>query len=73
MLLELSHKKRLWGVKITETDEQFYEGMKKVPQVGYCKTFVDRKWAIQHARKEYRKKILLVESEKSKVRLYLVM
>lgn len=41
----------LWNnVKMTERDETFYENMRLVPQVGYCKD-VDRKWKKTETRK----------------------
>ena len=37
-------QERLWNVKMTKDDEQFYQKMCQVPQSGYCSTFIDRKW-----------------------------
>ena len=44
----------LWGVKMTNEDEQFYLNQKKTPRVGYSSGYVDRKWKLSKQRKEKR-------------------
>ena len=33
---------KLWGVKMTPADHEFYTNQKLVPPIGYCSTFIDR-------------------------------
>ena len=44
----IKDQERLWGVKMTDEDENFHENQCKVPQVGYCSTFIGRKWQISN-------------------------
>ena len=45
------YQQKLWGVKMTVLDKKFYEKQNLLPCVGYCSTFIDRKWEISHKRK----------------------
>ena len=60
-------QEKLWGVKMTSVEEKFYLNMCKVPQVGQCSSFVDRRWAIQNARKESRSEAQKAAFQQSKV------
>jgi len=44
-------QEKLWGVKMTNDDFEFYENQKKTPQIGYCDNFVDRKWNLSKMKK----------------------
>ena len=37
-------QEKLWGVKMTLSDRQFYENQKEKPRIGYCTSYTDRKW-----------------------------
>ena len=43
-----------WNVRMSEEDYIFYDNQSKIPQVGYCSNFVDRKWQISNERKQMR-------------------
>ena len=44
-------QEKIWGVKMTSTEDIFYKNMCKTPQIGYCSSFTDRQWIIQNKRK----------------------
>lgn len=65
----LHKQEKLWGVKTSKNDELFYENMCKIPQVGSCSSFTDRKWLTTNKRKQRDKAYQAVAFEKSKVRI----
>lgn len=44
-------QEKLWNVKMTPDDIIFYENQRLNPPIGYCTSFVNRKWKIQNERK----------------------
>lgn len=52
----LKSQATLWGVDMEKCDHDFYDGMCKISQIGYCTHFVDRKWQLQQNKKEINRK-----------------
>ena len=64
-------QERLRGVKMTPTDDKFYEQQCINLQPGYCSTFVDRKWGIISLRKKHENDILEKSREGFQVLLFI--
>ena len=45
----------LWGVKMVAKDFQFHNNMSQFPQIGYCSSFVDRKWKTADDKKKMKR------------------
>ena len=64
-------QEKLWGVKMTPTDDKFYEQQCINLQPGYCRTFVHRKWRIISLRKKHENDILEKSRESFQVLLFI--
>ena len=64
-------QEKLWGVKMTPTNDKFYEQQCINLQPGYCSTFVDRKWHIISLRKNHENDILEKSRESFQVLLFI--
>ena len=42
----------LWGVKMVKEDFEFHKNMSQFPQIGYCSSFVHRRWNIANTKKK---------------------
>ena len=42
----------LRGVKMVKEDFEFHKNMSQFPQIGYCSSFVHRKWNISNKKKK---------------------
>ena len=64
-------QEKLWGVKMTPTDDKFYEQQCKNLQAGSWSTFVDRKWHVISLRKKHENYILEKSRESFQVLLFI--
>lgn len=51
-------QEKQWGVNMNPTDHQCYMPQRLKPPVGYCTSFVDRKWPLTSKRKWHENDIL---------------
>ena len=58
----------LWGVKMVNEDFEFHKNMSQFPQIGYCSSFIHRKWKISNEKKKM--KVELYRSRKQKADEY---
>ena len=54
----------LWCVKMVQEDFEFHKNMSQFPQIGYCSSFVNRKWKIADEKKKM--KLELYRSRKQR-------
>ena len=49
---------KLWGFAMSPEDQIFYENQKLVPPIGFCSSFIERRWTLnQQCRQVYLNKI----------------
>ena len=63
-------QEKVWGVKMTLTDHQFYDQQCLDGQPGYCGTLVDIKWQLTMMRKKHTDNVLQKSREKLQVPYY---
>ena len=64
-------QEKLWGVKMTPTDDKFYEQQCINLQAGSWSTFVDRKWRIISLRKKHENDVFEKSRESFQVLLFI--
>ena len=61
----IKKQEQMWDVRIKPADYEFYENLRKCPQIGYCTNFVCRKWEAANKEKNERKERILLQKKKA--------